>query len=213
MSSQLLAYVGVCLLITVTPGIDTALVTRNVVARGRWAGIETSLGTSCGLCVHAVAVALGVSTIVLYSATLFTALKLGGAVYLGILGILALRGAWRGDAKSDVPGGSPTWRRDLAPLTRPYVQGLMTDLTNPKAVLFFLTFLPQFLVPGGNAVLTALSLAAIPVALNLVWLGFYSVAVGRIASVLRRLAVRRVQEGLLGAVFIGFGVRLAFEQR
>jgi threonine/homoserine/homoserine lactone efflux protein len=209
MSSQLLAYVGVVLLITVTPGIDTALVTRNVVARGRWAGIETSLGTSCGLCVHAVAVALGVSTILLYSATLFTALKLAGAVYLGILGILAVRSAWRGDVKL----GVPTSRPDFAPFTRPYVQGLVTDLTNPKAVLFFLTFLPQFLTPGGNAVLTALSLAAIPVALNLVWLGLYSVAVGRIASVLRRPAVRRAQEGLLGAVFIGFGVRLAFEQR
>jgi threonine/homoserine/homoserine lactone efflux protein len=209
MSSQLLAYVGVVLLITVTPGIDTALVTRNVVARGRWAGIETSLGTSCGLCVHAVAVALGVSTIFLYSATLFTALKIAGAVYLGILGILAVRSAWRGDAISGLPKSRP----DFAPLTRPYVQGLITDLTNPKAVLFFLTFLPQFLTPGGNAVLTALSLAAIPVALNLIWLGFYSVAIGRIASVLRRPSVRRAQEGLLGAVFIGFGVRLAFEQR
>jgi threonine/homoserine/homoserine lactone efflux protein len=204
-----IAYVGVFLLITVTPGIDTALVTRNVVARGRWAGIEASLGTSSGLCVHAVAVARGVSTILLYSATVFTALKLAGAVYLGILGLHALRGAWRGDATSDLP---KPWQ-DFAPLTRPYVQGLVTDLTDPKAVIFFLTFLPQFLVPGGNAVLTALSLAANPVALNLVWLGIYSVAIGRIAVVLRRPIVRRVREGLLSAVFIGFGVRLALEQR
>jgi threonine/homoserine/homoserine lactone efflux protein len=211
MSSQLLAFVGVCILITVTPGIDTALVTRNVVARGRWAGIETSLGTSCGLCVHAVAVALGVSTILLYSATLFTALKLAGAVYLGILGVLAVRGAWR--AAPETSSDAPVSRRDLAPLTRPYIQGLLTDLTNPKAVLFFLTFLPQFLTPSGNAVLTALSLAAIPVALNLVWLGLYSCAVGRMAPLLRRPAIRRMQEGLLGAVFIGFGIRLAFERR
>src|SRR5262249_8010917 len=159
MSSQLLAFVGVCILITVTPGIDTALVTRNVVARGRWAGIETSLGTSCGLCVHAVAVALGVSTILLYSATLFTALKLAGAVYLAIPGVLAVRGAWRAGAGPETSSDAPASRRDLAPLTRPYVQGLLTDLTNPKAALFFLTFLPQFLTPSGNAVLTALSLA------------------------------------------------------
>lgn len=213
MSSQLLAYVGVCVLITVTPGIDTALVTRNVVARGRWAGIETSLGTSSGLCVHAMAVALGVSTILLYSATLFTALKLAGAVYLGVLGVIAVRGAWRGSTPKEAPRPLPPTRLDLTRLASPYFQGLFTDLTNPKAVLFFLTFLPQFLSTSGNVVVTALALAVIPVALNLVWLGMYSFVLGHVAPLLRRPAIQRIQEGLLGAVFIGFGMRLAFEQR
>src|SRR5690349_23648885 len=95
MSGQLLAFIGVCVLITLVPGLDTALVTRNVVARGRRAGILTALGTSSGLFIHAVAVALGVSAVLMRSATAFEAVKLCGAAYLGVLGVLALRASFR----------------------------------------------------------------------------------------------------------------------
>jgi threonine/homoserine/homoserine lactone efflux protein len=139
-TGQLLAFVGVCILITLVPGLDTALVTRNVVARGRRAGILTAVGTSSGLFVHAVAVALGVSALLMRSSTAFEVIKLCGAAYLGLLGLLALRASFRRQA--DAGHASD---RQLSPgpalprLTYPYLQGLVTNFTNPKAIAFFLT--------------------------------------------------------------------------
>lgn len=213
MSNQLIAFIGVCILITLVPGLDTALVTRNVVARGRRAGIVTALGTSSGLFVHAVAVALGVSAILARSATAFEVVKLCGAAYLGVLGLLALRASFRRPAgvEGTPPQHTPASAR-LPRLTHPYLQGLLTNLTNPKAVIFFLTFLPQFLGAGSAVVPRALALAVIPVALTLVWLSVYAALIGYIAAILRRPAVRRWQERVLGLVFIGFGLRLAIER-
>lgn len=213
MTGQLLAFVGVCVLITLVPGLDTALVTRNVVARGRRAGILTALGTSSGLFVHAVAVAAGVSALLLRSATAFEAVKLCGAAYLGVLGLLALRASFRRQRDDDgASGHHATAVSKLPRLTHPYLQGLLTNVTNPKAIAFFLTFLPQFLGTGAGAVPKALALAVIPVALSLAWLTLYAMLLGRIAAVLRRPAVQRWQERLLGVIFIGFGLRLAAER-
>lgn len=212
MNSQLLAFVGVCILITLVPGLDTAMVTRNVVTRGRRAGIMTAAGTATGLFVHASAVALGVSAILLRSALAFDALKLCGAVYLTVLGLLALRASWRkGTPAQSLAHVSET--RRVPRLTNPYLQGLLTNVTNPKAAVFFLTFLPQFLTGGEAVVPRALALAVIPVALTLVWLSLYAVLLGRFAAFLRRPTVQRYQERLMGVVFIGFGLRLAVEHR
>jgi threonine/homoserine/homoserine lactone efflux protein len=213
MDGNVLAFVWVSLLITLVPGLDTALITRNVVARGRRAGMQTALGTSSGLCIHAVAVALGVSAILLRSATAFEAIKLCGAVYLCLLGLLAVRGSFRHHDTEDDPATTREPTDGKPPrLTHPYLQGLITNVTNPKAFVFFLTFLPQFLGSGQGVVLKALALAMIPVALNLAWLSIYAVLIGRIAAFLRRPIVRRWQDRLLGVVFIGFGVRLATER-
>jgi threonine/homoserine/homoserine lactone efflux protein len=213
MDANILAFVWVSLLITLVPGLDTALITRNVVERGRRAGMQTALGTSSGLCVHAVAVALGVSAVLLRSATAFEIIKLCGAVYLCVLGLLALRGSFR---RQDAEQAPPTARESIegrqSRIAHPYVQGLITNVTNPKAFVFFLTFLPQFLGSGQGVVFKALALAMIPVALNLAWLSIYAVLIGRIAAFLRRPAVRRWQDRLLGIVFISFGVRLATER-
>lgn len=213
MNSQLLAFAGVCVLITLVPGLDTALVTRNVVAHGRRAGLLTALGTSSGLFIHALAVTLGVAAVLVRWATTFEVIKLCGAGYLGLLGLLALRASFRG--QEDLPGdgahGSPPSAR-FPRLAHPYVQGLLTNVTNPKAIAFFLTFLPQFLGTGPGAVSKALALAVIPVVISLAWLALYVLLIGRIAAALRRPAVRRWQERLLGCIFVGFGVRFATER-
>ncbi len=128
-----------------------------------------------------------------------------------MLGLLALRASLRRPGSADAPtphAATPRFPR----LTHPYLQGLLTNVTNPKAIAFFLTFLPQFLGTGPGAVPKALALAVIPVALSLVWLTLYATFIGRIAAFLRRPAVQRWQERLLGVVFIGFGVRLAVER-
>jgi len=213
MTNQLLAFVGVCILITLVPGLDTALVTRNVVARGRRAGVVTALGTSSGLFIHAVAVALGVSALLARSSAAFEVVKLCGAAYLGLLGLLALRASFRRPVEAK-PAHECARRAEtprLPRLTHPYLQGLLTNVTNPKAIVFFLTFLPQFLGTGPGAVPKALALALIPVALSLAWLTLYAALLGRMAAILRRPAVQRWQERVLGLVFIGFGARLVAE--
>jgi threonine/homoserine/homoserine lactone efflux protein len=213
MGSHLLAFTGVVVLITLVPGIDTALVTRNVVARGRRAGIITALGTSTGLCIHVVAVALGVSIILLRSAEVFTVVKLVGAAYLTVLGLLSLHASFRRDGHLYAEPVQLVRGRRLPGLTNPYMQGLLTNLTNPKAPLFFLTVLPQFVTAGSPLVPQLLTLTAIPVALTISWLSLYATLVGRIAAFLRRPTVRRGQDCALGVIFVGFGVRLALERR
>src|SRR5579875_241398 len=146
---RLLAFAAVCVVITLTPGIDTALVTRNVAVRGRRAGLLTALGASTGLFVHAGAVALGVSAILLRSAVAFQVVKTAGAIYLLVLGVLALWSSRAGSA-AKTEEFAPARRGRLPSPGSPYAQGLLTNNTNPKAALFFLTFLPQFL--GGGPV-------------------------------------------------------------
>ena len=137
MTDRLLGFAGVCVLLTFVPGVDTAMVTRSALARGTRAGVHTALGAASGLFVHAAAVALGVSALLARSAAGFEVLRLCGASYLVVLGVLTLRGAGRGrDPDPAEPG-----RLRLGP----FAQGLLTNLTNPKAALLFLTLLPQFL--------------------------------------------------------------------
>ncbi len=138
-----------CVLITLVPGLDTALVTRNLLARGRRTSVITALGTFSGLFIHVTAVALGVSAILLRLAVAFETVKLCGAAYLGMLGSLALRVSFHQGPDADIGSGQDNPALATRPrLTHPYLQGLLTNVTNPKATAFFLTFLPQFLGTG-----------------------------------------------------------------
>jgi threonine/homoserine/homoserine lactone efflux protein len=224
MSGRLLGFVGVCVLLTFVPGVDTAMVTRSVLARGTRAGVHTALGAASGLFVHAAAVALGVSVLLARSAAAFDALKLCGAGYLVVLGILELHGSRRsGGHPGDepAPGGErePEPRRPAPWRSRrtrvgPFTQGLLANLTNPKAALLFLTLLPQFLPPSsaGRALPLALALATIPATCSFTGLSLYALGIGRLRPLLRRPRIRRLQDRVLGVVFIGLGARLAAER-
>jgi threonine/homoserine/homoserine lactone efflux protein len=208
MTDRLLGFAGVCVLLTFVPGVDTAMVTRSALARGPRAGVQTALGAASGLFVHAAAVALGVSALLARSAAGFEVLRLCGACYLVVLGVLTLRRAGRGH---DPDGG------ELGRLPRlgPFAQGLLTNLTNPKAALLFLTLLPQFLSPSwssGRALPLALALATIPATCSFTGLSLYALGLGRLRPLLRRPRVRRVQDRVLGGVLIALGARLAAER-
>ena len=207
---MLLAFIGVALLVIVTPGQDTALTVRNTLIGGRRGGLFTALGVTVGLAFWAVTASAGVTAVVVASEPAFLALKLGGAAYLVWLGIQSLRAAIRGaspDAHADaeLAGHRPSGR-----FMR---QGLISDLGNPKIAVFFTSLLPQFTPHGGGTFLPLLGLGLLFCALTLAWLTLYSIAVARARDLLSRTRVRRAFDAVMGATLVALGVRLAAEHR
>jgi threonine/homoserine/homoserine lactone efflux protein len=190
------------LVLIMLPGPDQALITRNAVLLGRHAGVRTMFGGATGLTLHAVGAALGVSAVLAASATAFTAVKLAGMAYLVYLGVRLLRSRANGDDGGD---GTEAPRRDAG---HPYLQGLTSNLLNPKVALFFLTFLPQFVPADAAPLPTALALSAVFAALYLAWFGGLLALVGLVARTLRRPRVQAWMERVSGIALIGFAARL-----
>jgi len=206
---QIISFGIVAAVVTVLPGADMALVARNVLAHGRGAGYATSIGCCTGLWVHAVASALGVSAILMTSAALFSAIKIVGGLYLATLGVISLRRAWR----ADIVSGTVTPAVTAQGGRRDFVQGLLSNLLNPKVAVFYLTLLPQFIRPGDPVLPRSLLLASIHVVIGLVWLTAYTYFLGRLSVLLNRARIRQALEGITGAVLIGLGARLAWDRR
>jgi RhtB (resistance to homoserine/threonine) family protein len=198
--AQLLAFVGVAVVLTLTPGPDMALVLRNTLRGGRAAGLRTIGGIAVGLLGWATASALGVAAVLAASATVFTVLKLAGAAYLVYLGVQALRAVRR-----DHQPAAQAPRRTGSP----FRQGLVTNLLNPKLAVLFTTLLPQFISPDDPAVAKSVLLAGIFVSIGLTWLVTYTYIVSLVA---RSRVFRRVTEAVSGVVLVALGVRLAFER-
>ena len=206
--ARLLAFIGVAALLTITPGADTLLVVRNSLARGRAGGLFTTLGICSGLFVHAIVSALGVSAVIVHSATAFETLKVLGAGVLFVLGVQSLRGA----LSPTRPVEATTAARE-APVRRSYVEGLLTNVLNPKVAIFYLAVLPQFVTAEDPVLARSLLLAGIHAGQGLVWLSLVAVLMGRSRGLMRSLGVQRMLQGLAGAALIGLGARLALAKR
>jgi threonine/homoserine/homoserine lactone efflux protein len=190
---------------TLIPGIDTAMVLRVTLRGGRRDGLLTAAGCAAGLFVHASAVALGLAALVATSAAAYEALRLAGAVFLIVLGVATLLGA----ARPSPALGTPR----LALAERPFALGLVTNLSNPKALLFFLSVLPQFLPDSATGALpTALALAVVPVTCSLAGLSLWAVVSGSLRELLQRPRAQRVQERIMGSVLVALGVKVAAER-
>jgi threonine/homoserine/homoserine lactone efflux protein len=198
--SQLLPFVGAAILIALTPGADTALVVRNALIAGAAPARRTALGTASGLMVWGAASACGVAAVLNASAEAYTTVKLAGAAYLIWLGIQAIRHAGAHEPADGTRSGSP------------FRQGLLCNLLNPKAGVFFTALLPQFVSPQDPALAVSLLLTAIAAATSLMWLTVYATLVPRAGDVLRRQPVRRAIDRVTGTVLIGLGVRLALSR-
>ncbi len=206
---HLTAFIGVAALLIVTPGPDTALVTKNALLYGRRPAIGTSFGVTTGLLIWTVASALGVAAIVHASEALFTAMKLIGGAYLIWLGIQALRAAGREKA-TDEP--TATAGRGLDG-KRGFRQGLINDLANPKIAAFFTSLLPQFITPGQPVLMPFLILGLLFAAMTLAWLVAFAVMASKAGGLLTRPRVKAGLDRLTGVVLIGLGLRLATERR
>jgi threonine/homoserine/homoserine lactone efflux protein len=187
----LIAFLVIAAVVIVSPGPDFALTVRNTVARGRRAGLLTSGGVVSGQLVWASAAAAGVAALIVASRPAFVALRLVGAAYLVYLGAQALVAAWRG--RPAHVGRS----RDGSS----YVQGLLSNISNPKMAIFFTSLLPQF----GESFTALFGHALLFSLLTMVWLVF----VVRVGDTLRVPAVCRVIDAVTGVVLVAFGARLA----
>ena len=194
---HLAAFLGVSLVVIVTPGQDTALTIRNTLAAGRRGGVLTAFGVVSGQVTWAFAASAGLSALLLASRPLFTGLRIVGAAYLVYLGVEALLAAVRGRTVAE---SSPRRRAS-------YRQGLLSNLGNPKMVVFFTSLLPQFASSFGGM----LGLGLVFASITLAWLSLYAFAVARAKAVLLRTRVRRALDALAGLVLVTFGVRLASE--
>jgi len=209
MEVRLLAFLGIAIVLTLTPGPDLALVTRVIFARGRMAARWTSLGVVTGHLTWGVAAGIGVAAILNASATLYTILRLAGAAYLIWLGIHALLAREAAPDVLEQTTASATPKSHLSA----YRQGLINDLLNPKIGVFYTTLLPQFIAPGQPVFLTSVFLAALFALIVALWLGIYITLLARADALFRRPAVRRILERVTGVVLVGLGLRLALEQR
>ena len=205
--STLLAFLGVSLLVIVTPGQDTALTIRNTLRGGRRGGLFTALGVSAGQAVWAAATSAGLAALLVASEPVFRALRLVGAAYLVFLGLSALR-----DAVLARPGKAAVGSGRAQPRTA-FRQGLLSNLGNPKMAVFFTSLLPQFAPSGGASFLALLALGLTFAAITLAWLSGYACTVARAGDVLRRPRVRRTIDAVTGCVLLAFGTKLAADRR
>jgi threonine/homoserine/homoserine lactone efflux protein len=219
---MIIAFTGVALLLTLTPGADTLLVVRSVISRGQRAGFMAMLGISTGLFGHATLSALGLSVILVRSAAAFEIVKLAGAGYLVYLGGRSIWSALRRkpghsglgpDMESNQPPYGLQPSLATAGARKSYFEGLTTNLLNPKVAIFYLAFLPQFIHPGEAVLAKSLLLAGIHFILGIIWLSLVTLFLGKMRRWITHPRTQRVLESVTGVILIGFGLRLAVERR
>jgi threonine/homoserine/homoserine lactone efflux protein len=205
-AGALIAFTAAAGLLTITPGLDTALVLRTAAVEGPRRAALAGLGIVLGCLAWGGAVALGLGALLTASRLAFDVLKWAGAAYLVWLGlklILRPRQSFELAAAAPKPASGGAWLR----------RGLLTNLLNPKVGVFYVSFLPQFLPAGVPAAPFIFLLAAIHAALGIAWFAGLIGATRPIAGALQKAAVVRWLDRLTGGVFLGFGVRLALERR
>ncbi|PRF95797.1 lysine transporter LysE [Burkholderia ambifaria] len=204
-------FVFAVFLLNITPGPDTAYIVGRSVAQGRGAGLMSAFGISAGCCVHALACAFGLTALLAASATAFTVIKLVGAAYLIYLGVRMIIARQAAE-----PSGAQAAQGTAAkPLRQLFMQGFWTNVLNPKVVLFFVSFFPQFVsADSPHKAWAFLTLGAVFVAMSTVWTSLVAWAAG---SVTQRFSgkpgVKKWLDRTVGSAFVGLGLRLATSQR
>jgi len=199
-------FLAFAVVLIVIPGADFAVVTKNTLVGGRRRGRWTALGVSSSNLVQGTAAAFGLSALIVKVQPLFEAIKWAGVAYLAYLGVQAIRSARRGEY-APLDGHDPS---SAAQNVAGWRQGFLSNITNPKVLVFYLAVLPQFLAPGaglGWLLVLAWSHAILSLAYLLVLItGLHSAR-----RLLMRRHIRRTLDATTGIVLLGFGAKLATE--
>ena len=204
------SFAAVAGLVTIIPGLDTAMVLRSAATNGRKHGYATAFGVSTGALIWGAGAAVGVSALLTASTVAYTALRIAGAIYMVCFGALLLIRACRDHEQRAV--GEP--HSPPAPgITRSWSKGLMTNLLNPKIGAFYVAVLPQFIPPHASHLAVGLLLALIHDLEGLVWFTAIILGTHSVRAIIRRRAARRTIDGATGLTLIGFGIRLGLASR
>jgi threonine/homoserine/homoserine lactone efflux protein len=206
MPSTLIAFLGACTLVAASPGPSTVLIIKQSL-RSRRSGFLTVLGNETGVFVWGLVAAFGLTALLTASEVAYDVMRVVGAVVLVAFGAQALWQARRsraGQADEGWAGGEKSgWAA--------YRGGLLLNLANPKAAVFAMSFLPQFVPDGAPHLPTMVGLAALWAVYEVGYYGLYVWFVGRMRTLLSRAGVRRRLEQVSGGVLLLLGVRLALE--
>ncbi|MGY0056533.1 LysE family translocator [Streptomyces sp. LZ34] len=213
--SLIAAFVVAAFLLSVAPGPDMLFIVANATAGGRRAGLVAALGMSTGLAVHTLAAALGLSALFRAAPEALEVVRLAGAVFLIYLAVTSWRAGRRTPGEADQgPAAATAPRR---PLRKLYLMATLTNVANPKVILFYLAFLPQFLTVGDSAWpvwLQLLTLGGLFIMVGLPVDATVGLAAGSLADkLLSRPSFRRRLERASAVVFGGLAVRLALDSR
>lgn len=204
-TAQVLALAGVMLLASMSPGPDFVIVIRNAAVSGRRAGIASAAGVALGIFVWSLVTAVGIAGLLAASAIAYTVVKLVGALYLAYLGIRALLAARRGDYELESGTGPKEHGLRVA-----FRQGLVNNLLNPKAAVFFIALVPQFL-PADPTPLSAVELGVVCTAVNFCWFVTLAIGIGALRHVFTRQRVRRAIDAAMGTLMVALGIRIAVQ--
>lgn len=205
MLSTLFAFLGACTLIAASPGPSTMLIIRESL-RSRRAGFLTVLGNETGVFIWGVIAALGLTALLAASQLAYDIMRIAGAVTLvgfGIKTLLDARGEQGEEESQDAQAVHSGWAS--------YRSGLLLNLANPKAAVFAMSFLPQFVPAGAPHLPTMIGLAALWAVFEVGYYGLYVWFVGRMKKIISRAKVRQRLERVSGTVLVLLGVRMAIE--
>ncbi|MFF0428540.1 LysE family translocator [Streptomyces sp. NPDC004520] len=210
-TSAIASFAVVAGMLTIMPGLDTALVLRSAITLGRSRAFATALGILCGVLVWGVAAAVGASAVLTASRLLYDALRLAGAGYLAWLGIGMIRRVLKERGRTGVGDAADGAEATAAEATwvRCWARGVGTSLLNPKNGVFYMAMLPQFIPADAPHLLMGVVLATVHDLEGLVWFSALIFGTQLVRRWLNRASVRRGIDAITGTVLVGFGIKLA----
>ena len=201
-AQALLAFIAAATVLTITPGLDTAMILRSAATGGPRPAISAGIGIWLGCLIWGAAASVGLGALLAASELAYTALKWAGATYLVYLGLKLIL---RPRERFDVADGGAASRDGWTSLR----QGFLTNVLNPKVGVFYITFLPQFIPHGVDVIPFSLLLAGIHVALTVVWFAALIAVTTPLGRLLKRPKAVKAMDRLTGGVLLAFGARLA----
>lgn len=205
--NDLFTFLLLSLFVVMSPGIDTALITKRTISDGRKDGFKMALGITAGSLVHTLAVAFGLSAILMQSAIAFEIVKYVGAIYLIYLGVSSFI-----TRKNKQPHNNEHLNEGSTSKSA-FKQGLISNVLNPKVAMFFITFLPQFVMNGNNVTAQLITMGVIYTLLSVTWFFIYVFFINYLREWLMSAKVQKIMDKTTGLVLIGFGLKLALEKQ